>query len=170
MLSEVADRRPTAASIRIDAIDALSAHAGKELAVSDWLLIDQGMIDRFAKATDDRQWIHVDVERARAEMPNGHTIAHGFLLVSLLAPLFENTIFIGGTTSSINYGFNRLRFTAPVMSGSSIRARFTLGAYEAVAGGAQLTWSVTIERQAEERPALVAEWLMRRYAGADARS
>jgi acyl dehydratase len=104
------------------------------------------------------------VERAKREAPSGRTIAHGFLIVSLLAPLFENTIMVGGTSSSINYGFNKLRFTGPVMSETRIRARFTLAGYDAVQGGAQLTWAVTIEREGEEKPALVAEWLMRRYA------
>ncbi len=119
----------------------------------------QAKIDEFAAATDDRQWIHVDVERAKREAPSGRTIAHGFLIVSLLAPLFENTIMVGGTSASINYGFNKLRFTGPVMSETRIRARFTLAGYDAVQGGAQLTWAVTIEREGEESPALVAEWL-----------
>jgi acyl dehydratase len=142
----------------------LAPMAGREIATSDWLAVTQAKIDEFAAATNDRQWIHVDAERAKREAPSGRTIAHGFLVVSLLAPLFENTIMVGGTSSSINYGFNKLRFTGPVMSETRIRARFTLAGYDAVQGGAQLTWSVTIEREGEEKPALVAEWLMRRYA------
>lgn len=154
---------PDTGSARFDTIDALAPYVGREVAVSDWLDVTQRMIDEFAAATDDRQWIHVDVERARAETPYGSTIAHGFLMVSLLAPLFERTISIGGAAIGLNYGFNRLRFTAPVASGSSVRARFVLAAFDAIPGGAQLTWSVTMERRSEERPALVAEWLMRRY-------
>lgn len=156
----------TAASIpvRFAAIADLAPMAGRDIATSEWLAVTQTMIDEFAAATDDRQWIHVDVERAKREAPSGRTIAHGFLIVSLFAPLFENTIMIGGTSASINYGFNKLRFTGPVLSDTRIRARFTLANYDAVQGGAQLTWSVTIEREGEEKPALVAEWLMRRYA------
>ncbi|MGB3864259.1 MAG: MaoC family dehydratase [Xanthobacteraceae bacterium] len=157
-------------TIQIPSIAELTGYADREVAVSDWLLIDQATIDRFAEATNDRQWIHVDPERASTSMPGGRTIAHGFLLVSLLAPMFEDTISIGGTASSINYGFNRLRFTAPVPVGSEVRARFRLAAFEAIAGGAQLTWSVTIERHGQERPVLVAEWLMRRYAELNSRS
>lgn len=155
---------PTGGPVRFATIAELAPMAGRELAVSDWILVSQAMIDEFAKATDDHQWIHVDVERARREAPSGRTIAHGFLIVSLLAPMFENTIQIGGTSASINYGFNKLRFTGPVMSETRARARFTLAAYEEVKGGAQLTWSVTVEREGEEKPAVVAEWLMRRYA------
>ena len=156
----------TAASTpaRFNTIADLAPMAGREIAASDWLAVTQAKIDEFAAATDDRQWIHVDVERAKREAPSGRTIAHGFLIVSLLAPLFENTIMVGGTSASINYGFNKLRFTGPVMSETRIRARFTLAGYDAVQGGAQLTWAVTIEREGEEKPALVAEWLMRRYA------
>lgn len=150
--------------VRVARIADLGAMAGREIAVSDWILVSQAMIDEFAAATDDRQWIHVDVERAKKEAPGGKTIAHGFLVVSLFAPFFENTIQVGGTSASINYGFNKLRFTGPVMSGTRIRARFTLAAYEEVKGGAQLTWAVTIEREGEDKPAIVAEWLMRRYA------
>lgn len=105
----------------------------------------------------------MSTRRARAQMPQGRTIAHGFLIVSLLAPLFEETIEIGGTSSAINYGFNRLRFTAPVMSESRIRGRFDLKAYDDVPAGAQLTWAATIDIEGEEKPAVVAEWLMRRY-------
>jgi acyl dehydratase len=150
--------------VRFAAIADLATMAGHDIAASNWLSVTQAMIDEFAAATDDRQWIHVDVERARREAPSGRTIAHGFLIVSLLAPLFENTIMVGGTSSSINYGFNKLRFTGPVLSETRIRARFKLAGYDAVPGGAQLTWAVTIDREGEEKPALVAEWLMRRYA------
>ena len=167
MISERASSLAPVARVRFDAIPALAACVGTEVAVSDWLAVPQRMIDEFAAATHDRQWIHVDVERARAEAPFGGTIAHGFLLASLLAPLFENTIHVSGTATSLNYGFNRLRFTAPVLSGTQIRARFTLGAYEVVPNGAQLTWSVTMEREAEDRPALVADWLMRLLAATD---
>jgi len=149
--------------VRIEAIDQLRAHVGANVAVSDWMPLTQAMINSFADVTKDRQWIHVDTARARDQMPHGRTIAHGFLVVSLLAPLFEETIEVGGTSSAINYGFNRLRFTAPVMSESRIRGRFDLKAYDDIPGGAQLTWAATIEIEGEEKPAIVAEWLMRRY-------
>jgi acyl dehydratase len=149
--------------MRIDEIEHLRSHVGVNVAVSDWMLLTQVMIDSFAEVTKDRQWIHVDTERAREQMPHGRTIAHGFLVVSLLAPLFEETIKVGGTSSAVNYGFNRLRFAAPVMSESRIRGHFDLKAYDDVPGGAQLTWAVTIEIEGEEKPAIVAEWVMRRY-------
>jgi acyl dehydratase len=150
-------------AMHFEAIGELQPFVGRNVATSGWLRVTQAMIDGFAETTNDRQWIHVDVARARVSMPEGRTIAHGFLIVSLLAPLFEETIRIGDTSSAINYGFNRLRFTAPVMSDSRIRGRFDLKAYEDVAGGAQLTWSVTVEIDGGSKPAMVAEWLMRRY-------
>jgi acyl dehydratase len=149
--------------VKIDQIDELRTRVGANVATSDWMPVTQSIIDCFADVTKDRQWIHVDTARARDQMPQGRTIAHGFLVVSLLAPLFEETIEVGGTSSAINYGFNRLRFTAPVMSESRIRGRFDLKAYDDVPGGAQLTWAVTIEIEGENKPALVAEWVMRRY-------
>lgn len=162
---ELAKGRPGGpVPVRFATIAELAPMAGREIAVSDWVDVTQAVIDEFAHATNDHQWIHVDVERAKKEAPSGRTIAHGFLIVSLLAPMFENTIVVGGTSASINYGFNKLRFTAPVMSGTRVRTRFTLSAYEEVKGGAQLTWGVTVEREGEEKPAVVAEWLMRRYA------
>lgn len=154
---------PAVEPARFITIAALQPLAGHKVATSDWVRVTQPMIDRFAEATNDKQWIHVDVDRARDAFEHGKTIAHGFLIVSLLAPMFENTIQVGGTSASINYGFNRLRFTAPVRRDSAIRAHFVLKAYDEVEGGAQLTWSVTIEIEGEEKPAMVAEWLMRRY-------
>ncbi len=148
--------------VRFAAIAELAPLVCKTVATSDWLRITQPMIDAFAEATDDRQWIHVDVARVEAS-GRGKTIAHGFLIVSLLAPLFEASIEVDGTSASINYGFNRLRFTAPVPSDSAIRAHFVLGAYDEVEGGAQLTWAVTVEIDGQAKPAMVAEWLMRRY-------
>jgi len=144
-------------------IAALTTLVGEELSVSDWLSVPQSQIVAFAGATHDHQWIHMDVERAAREAPAGTTIAHGFLTLSLLAPLFAAALDIGGTQMSVNYGFNRIRFTAPVLSGDRIRARFALGGYLDLAPGAQLTWNVTVERQGGEKPVLVAEWLMRRY-------
>ena len=145
------------------AIPDLKPHVGRELAVSDWFEVTQDRINTFADATDDYQWIHTDVERARREAPSGTTVAHGFLTLSLLAPLFASALDVGGTATSINYGLNRVRFTAPVLTGDRIRAHFTLKEYADLEPGAQLIWEVIIERDGGAKPALVVEWIMRRY-------
>lgn len=143
-------------------ISDLSNHVGEELAVSDWFEVTQARIDTFADATDDHQWIHTDPARARRESPWKTTVAHGFMTLGLLAPLFASALDVRSTTASINYGLNRVRFPSPVLAGDGIRARFTLAAYEDLDPGAQLTWSVVIEREGQEKPAVVAEWIMRR--------
>lgn len=140
----------------------LEGHVGEELAVSDWFVVEQAQIDTFADATDDHQWIHCDPDRARRESPWGTTIAHGFLTLGLIVPLFASALDVRNTGTSVNYGLNRVRFPSAVLVGDSIRGRFTLGAYENLVPGAQLTWNVTIERQGHSKPAVVAEWLMRR--------
>jgi acyl dehydratase len=136
---------------------------GREVAVSDWLVITQARIDKFAEAAGDFQWIHVDVERAAAETPYGGTIAHGFLTLSVLSQLLGDTIEFDGRRIGINYGVNRLRFTGPVPAGSRVRARFQLGAVEPIEGGVQTAWHVTVEREGQDKPALVTEWLIRHY-------
>jgi acyl dehydratase len=140
----------------------LQGLVGRELGVSDWLLVDQSRIDRFADATDDHQWIHVDAERAR-QGPFGATIAHGYLTLSLLPRFFDSAFEIGGLAMSVNYGLNRVRFPAPVPVDSRLRARFKLLAYEPLDGGAQLVVEATIEREGGERPVCVAETVSRRY-------
>jgi acyl dehydratase len=144
-------------------ISDLGSLAGREIAVSDWLQVPQSLIDGFGQLTNDRQWIHVDPKRAAEELPGGQTIVHGFLILSLFSHLYESTISMEDRLSAINYGFNRLRFTDAVPSGSRIRARFALQRYDEITGGAQLTWDVTIEREQAEKPACVAEWIMRAY-------
>jgi acyl dehydratase len=136
---------------------------GEEIAVSDWLQVTQARIEQFADATGDRQWIHVDQARAAVESPFKTTIAHGFLTLSLLSPLIRESIRFTGLRMAINYGANRVRFVSPVPSGARIRARITPSAVEAVAGGFQVTWQVTIEREHGDKPACVAEWLVRYY-------
>ena len=136
---------------------------GEEIAVSGWLEVTQARIDQFAEATGDHQWIHVDPVRAAAELPSKGTIAHGFLTLSLLSPLMRESIRFTGLRMAINYGINRVRFVSPVPSGSRIRARVTLQAIEAVSEGFQATWLATIEREGGEKPAAVAEWLVRYY-------
>ena len=133
---------------------------GQEL-LSEWLEVTQARIDEFARATDDPQWIHTDPVRAAAG-PFGTTIAHGFLTLSLVVPFFEQALPpVEGYRLTLNYGLNRVRFTAPVASGTRIRGRFVVQAVEDVAGGEQLTVGVTIEREGEEKPACVAEALFR---------
>jgi acyl dehydratase len=135
---------------------------GREL-VSGWREIDQARVDLFAEATDDPQWIHVDPERA-AGGPFGTTIAHGFLTLSLVVPLFEEVLPpLEGYALTVNYGLNRVRFPAPVPVGRRIRGRFRIEAVDAVAGGEQLTVGVTVELERSEKPACVAEALFRFY-------
>ena len=129
--------------------------------VSEWRLVDQARVDLFAEATDDPQWIHIDPARAAAG-PFGTTIVHGFLTLSLLVPLFEEALPpLDGYALTVNYGLNRVRFTAPVPTGSRIRGRFRVQAVDAVAGGVQATVSATVELEGNERPACVAEALFR---------
>ena len=141
----------------------LAHRVGEEIAVSPWLTITQERIDLFAKAIDDHQWIHVDRERAKTS-PYGTTIAHGYLTLSLLSHLSETTFSFADRKMGVNYGLNRVRFTAPVPAGSRIRARFVLARYEALEGnGVQTTWTVTMEREGSERPVMVAESIGRHY-------
>jgi acyl dehydratase len=141
----------------------LEQRVGEEVAVSPWIEITQERIDTFAKAIDDHQWIHVDRERAKRS-PFGGTIAHGFLTLSLLSHLSERTFSFSDRRMGVNYGLNRVRFTAPVPSGSRVRARFTLQKFEPLAdGGIQVTWATVVEREGSDKPVLVAEWLGRHY-------
>lgn len=143
-------------------IRSLEGRVGEEIAVSPWLEISQERIDTFAKAIEDYQWIHVDRERAKAS-PFGGTIAHGFLTLSILSRLSEMTFSFSDRRMGINYGLNRVRFTAPVPSGSKLRARFTLAAYEKIEGGVQVTWNTVVEREGSDKPVLIAEWIGRHY-------
>jgi acyl dehydratase len=153
----------------IHRIDDLRAFIGKEV-VTAWQPVTQLAIDQFAAATNDHQWIHVDVERTQRESPFGAPIAHGFLSLSLLAPMLYEAFDMDALGMGVNYGCNRLRFVAPVKAGTRVRARFTLAGLEVLpaagpqGAGVQMTWNTTIEREGEERPALAAEWITRRYA------
>ena len=142
----------------------LRTRVGHELGVSDWLDVPQSRIDTFADATDDHQWIHVDVARAKAETPMRTTIAHGFLTLSLVSALLRNVINVSGVRMAINYGLNKVRFVSPVPSGVRIRARVVLASCSDVTDAVQATWNVTIEREGGDRPVVVAEWLVRYYA------
>jgi acyl dehydratase len=141
----------------------LKTRIGEEVAVSDWLEVTQSRIDQFADATGDHQWIHVDPVKAAAELPSKRTIAHGFLTLSLLSTLIRESIRFTGLRMAINYGLNRVRFVSPVPSGSRIRALITVQAVDAVSDGVQVTWQVTIEREGGDKPACVAEWVVRYY-------
>ena len=141
----------------------LAACVGQEVAVSDWLTITQAQVNQFAEATGDHQWIHVDPEKARAG-PFGAPIAHGFLTLSLLPKFFESSFEIVQSRMGVNYGLNKVRFTAPVLVGSRLRARMTLLASEPIDnGGVQMVWQVLVEREGADKPVCVAESLVRRY-------
>ena len=145
----------------------LQSRVGDDVGTSDWLVIDQARIDAFAAATGDEQWIHVDAERAAAG-PFGATVAHGFLTLSLL-PLFgQQALVIDDVRMGVNYGLNRVRFTAPVRVGSRLRGRFKLVDYQPIESpsgspAAQLTVQATVEIEGSDKPACVAEALSRRY-------
>jgi acyl dehydratase len=141
----------------------LGARIGQQIAVSDWLEVTQSRIDQFADATGDHQWIHVDPARAAVELPSHTTIAHGFLTLSLLSTLIRQSIRVTDLRMAINYGLNRVRFVSPVPAGSRIRALITLKSVDAVTGGFQVAWDVTIEREGGDKPACAAEWIVRYY-------
>jgi acyl dehydratase len=141
----------------------LAACMGQEVAVSDWVTVTQQQVNLFAQATGDHQWIHVDVEKARAG-PFGETIAHGFLTLSLLPVFFETSFEITGSRMGVNYGLNKVRFMAPVPVGSRLRGRMKLLSAEPIdLGGMQMAWQVTVEREGSSKPVCVAESLVRRY-------
>ena len=141
----------------------LAACVGQPVAVSDWITITQEQVNRFADATGDHQWIHVDVERAQ-QGPFGAPIAHGFLTLSLLPRFFEQAIEVRGSRMGVNYGLNKVRFTAPVPVGSRLRAHLSLLAAEPLAAdGWQMTWQVQVEREGVDKPVCITESLVRRY-------
>jgi acyl dehydratase len=147
-----------------ETLDELQALAGQEIATSDWVTITQEQVNLFAQATGDHQWIHVDVERAKAG-PFGAPIAHGFLTLSLIPRFFESAIEVRQVRMGVNYGLNRVRFTSPVPVGSRLRAAMKLLACQDLGGGGmQMTWEVTVEREGSDKPACIAESLTRRYA------
>ena len=140
----------------------LQPQVGQEIAISDWITVTQERINQFADATGDHQWIHVDAERAK-NSPFKSTIAHGFLTLSLIPGFSEPAIKVMSVKMGVNYGLNKVRFTNPVKVNSRVRGRFVLKAFDAIEGGAQLTMSVTIEIEGQEKPACVAESISRRF-------
>lgn len=145
----------------------LASKVGSEVGVSEWFEVTQHVIDEFAGATRDLQWIHVSAERAKNESPfrtqngTGCTVAHGFLTLSMLSHWMDSTVVIADRRAGINVGFNKVRFSGPVLVGSRIRARFTLASSAPIPGGAKLKWNVSVEREGQSRPVLAAEWLIR---------
>jgi acyl dehydratase len=147
----------------LSTLELVRAHVGQEILLTDWLTIDQKRIDLFAQATEDFQWIHVDTERAKASSPFGGTIAHGFLTLSLLGGFYEQNMSMPFADVGVNYGLNKVRFTSPVLSGSRVRGRLTLLSLEDLPGAIQMTIQVVVEIEGQEKPACVAESVVRRY-------
>jgi acyl dehydratase len=145
--------------------DDLPTLVGRETGISDWILVDQDRVNRFAEATGDFQWIHVDVERATRE--RGGTVAHGYLTLSLVPGLIENLLTYEDVSFGLNYGADRLRFTAPVFVGKRVRVRQMVKAVEPRSGGAQLTFEIKVEIENEEKPALIMDMRMLVFRRAD---
>jgi acyl dehydratase len=149
--------------MKINGIDELKGLVGQELGTSSWFLVDQDRINTFADATDDHQWIHVDIEKAKAG-PFGGPIAHGYLTLSLLIPLLAEVLQVEGVAMGVNYGLNKVRFPAPVPAGSRIRATATLAELEEIAGGVQSVIDVVVEVEGGAKPVCVAQPVLRYYA------
>lgn len=148
----------------IESLAALKELVGQEVAVSDWIPITQERVNLFADATGDHQWIHLDVERSKRESPFGSTVAHGFLTLSLLPMMMSSSVLMRDVRMGVNYGLNKVRFPAPVPVGSRVRGRMKLLSVEDIAGGAQMIWEVTMEREGGDKPVCVAESISRRYS------
>jgi acyl dehydratase len=147
----------------ITTIAELPALKGQELGASEWFEITQDRVNTFADATDDHQWIHVDIERAKSESPFGGPIAHGFLTLSLIVPMYGQILRVTDAKMGVNYGLNKVRFPAPVPVGAKVRMVATLKDVEEVPGGLQLTIGAVIEREGGDKPVCVAEPLFRVY-------
>jgi acyl dehydratase len=147
----------------VDSVAALKSLAGSEIAVTDWLTITQERIQQFAETTEDRQWIHLDTERARRESPYGTTIAHGFLTLSLLSYFMKQAVDVRGVRMGVNYGLNRVRFPAPVRSGSRVRARVSVVSTKDFPECCEAVLSFTVECEGSEKPCCAAEWVVRLY-------
>lgn len=143
---------------------ALKAFVGREIATTEWFPVTQDRIQQFAETTEDRQWIHIDRERAQRDSPYGTTIAHGFLTLSLMSQFLQQAIQIkSGVRMSVNYGLNRVRFPSPVRAESRVRARFTVQALKEIGDAVEATFAIVIEGENSEKPCCVAEWVIRYY-------
>lgn len=149
--------------VTVDGVDGAKSLAGAELGPSDWLEITQDMVDAFAAASGDHQWIHVDVERAARESPFGGPIAHGYLTLSLVPRLLPQLMHVTGFTMGVNYGTEKVRFPAPVPVGSRLRARCVVESVTDIPGGVQSAQTVTFEVEGSAKPACVATVVVRRY-------
>ena len=155
----------TAPSRTTTTIAELPGLAGQQLGTSDWFEVTQERVNTFADATGDHQWIHVDVERAKAESPFGGPIGHGYLTLSLVVPMYSQVLSVTDAVMGVNYGLNKVRFPAPVPVGSRIRLTATLNEATEIAGGLQLTIGAVIEREGGEKPVCIAELVFRTYGG-----
>jgi acyl dehydratase len=152
------------AQVVLEDVRALKEFVGREIGVTGWLSLTQKRIEQFAEATEDRQWIHLDRERASRESPYGTTIAHGFLTLSLVSYFVREAIEIrGGVRMVVNYGLNRVRFPSPVRSDSKIRARIAVLTLKELSDAVEVTFNVTIESENSDKPCCVAEWVVRYY-------
>lgn len=148
-------------NLALESIRELKDHEGREIATTDWFTVTQERIREFAEATEDRQWIHVDPERARRESPYGATVAHGFLTLSLMSHFLRETIPLpADVRQTINYGLNRVRFAAPVRAGDKIRAHIRLQSCKETAGSLKAVFEFTMETPGAERPCCVAQWMV----------
>jgi len=148
----------------LPSLDALKESVGREIGCSEWFVVTQDRIQRFAEVTEDQQWIHLDRARAERESPYGTTIAHGFLTLSLVSSFAKQAMEIRtGVRMAVNYGLNRVRFPAPVLVDSRIRARFTLAALKEISGAVETTFHVSVEIERMEKPCCTAEWVVRYY-------
>jgi acyl dehydratase len=153
----------------IESLRDLQTLVGTEIGTSDWLVVTQERVNAFAEVSEDRQWIHVDAERAKRESPFRATIAHGFLTLSLISHLMKQAVEIRGLRMAINYGLNRVRFMSPVIVGARIRARFTLQQCKEISGGVEVVYAATVESESANaevgtKPCCVAEWVLRYYS------
>ena len=147
---------------QIASLEALASHVGEELGVSDWMSVTQEMIDRFADVTHDRQWIHIDPERCRRELGSG-TLAHGYLVLSLLAPFSYAAYSVSGVSHAINYGSDKVRYLAPVPAGARLRGRFRLLEVERQEGRLKAKTEASVEMEGHHKPVLVAQTLVLFY-------
>jgi acyl dehydratase len=153
------------APIAVENLQSLKSFVGREIGVTDWLTLTQERIQQFAEATEDRQWIHLDRERAQKESPYGATIAHGFLTLSLLSHFLKQAMEIrGGIRMGINYGLNRVRFPAAVRAGSRIRAHVSLQSLKDLPDCVEAVFSISVECEGTEKPSCAAEWIVRYYS------
>jgi acyl dehydratase len=149
----------------LDTLQSLKGFVGREIATTDWFLVTQDRIRQFAEATEDRQWIHVDPERAQRESPYGATIAHGFLTLSLLSYFMKQAIQMPHDVRlGVNYGLNRVRFPAPVRAGTEIRARVTLQSLKELPDSVEAVFGISVEAKEAAKPCCVADWIVRYYS------